>query len=76
MRGAVTTICPSAILGPVMPDDDSYSLEGIQRLLDGMPAVPEIGFSWVDVRDVSAAHIAAMEKPEAVNAALVEWMQG
>ena len=64
-RQKLATICPSAILGPVMPDDDSYSLEGIQRLLDGMPAVPEIGFSWVDVRDVSAAHIAAMEKPEA-----------
>ena len=48
-----------------MPDDDSFSLEAIQRLLGGMPAVPEIGFSWVDVRDVSAAHIAAMEKPEA-----------
>ena len=64
-RHKLATICPSAILGPVMPDDDSFSLEAIQRLLGGMPAVPEIGFSWVDVRDVSAAHIAAMEKPEA-----------
>jgi nucleoside-diphosphate-sugar epimerase len=64
-REKLAVINPSAILGPVMPDDDSFSLEGIQRLLDGMPAVPEIGFSWVDVRDVSAAHIAAMEKPEA-----------
>jgi nucleoside-diphosphate-sugar epimerase len=64
-RTKLAVINPSAILGPVMPDDDSFSLEGIQRLLDGMPAVPEIGFSWVDVRDVSAAHIAAMEKPEA-----------
>ncbi len=64
-REKLAVINPSAILGPVMPDDDSFSLEGIQRLLDGMPAVPKIGFSWVDVRDVSAAHIAAMEKPEA-----------
>lgn len=61
----LAVINPSAILGPVGPDDDSFSLEGIQRLLDGMPAVPRIGFSWVDVRDVSAAHIAAMERPEA-----------
>lgn len=61
----LAVINPGAILGPVMPDDDSFSLEGIQRLLDGMPAVPKIGFSWVDVRDVSAAHIAAMEKPGA-----------
>ncbi|MCB0868459.1 MAG: aldehyde reductase [Solirubrobacterales bacterium] len=64
-REKLAVINPSAILGPVMPDDDSFSLEGIQRLLDGMPAVPKIGFSWVDVRDVSAAHIAAMEIPEA-----------
>lgn len=63
--GKLAVINPSAILGPVMPDDDSFSLEGIQRLLDGMPAVPRIGFSWVDVRDVSAAHIAAMEIPAA-----------
>lgn len=64
-REKLAVINPSAILGPVMPDDDSFSLEGIQRLLDGMPGVPRIGFSWVDVHDVSAAHIAAMEKPEA-----------
>ncbi|MBN8868127.1 MAG: aldehyde reductase [Solirubrobacterales bacterium] len=64
-REKLAVINPSAILGPVLPDDDSFSLEGIQRLLDGMPAVPRIGFSWVDVRDVSAAHVAAMEKPEA-----------
>ena len=64
-RQKLAVINPGAILGPVMPDDDSFSLEGIQRLLSGMPAVPKIGFSWVDVRDVSAAHIAAMEKPEA-----------
>ncbi len=64
-RNRLAVINPSAILGPVMPDDDSFSLEAIQRMLDGMPGVPKLGFSWVDVRDVSAAHIAAMEKPEA-----------
>lgn len=64
-RSKLAVINPSAILGPVLPDDDSFSLEAIQRLLKGMPGVPGIGFSWVDVRDVSAAHIAAMEKPEA-----------
>ncbi len=64
-RERLAVINPSAILGPVLPDDDSFSLEGIERLLNGMPGVPRIGFSWVDVRDVSAAHIAAMEKPGA-----------
>lgn len=64
-REKLAVINPSAILGPVMPDDDSFSLEAIQRMLDGMPGAPKIGFSWVDVRDVSAAHLAAMEKPEA-----------
>lgn len=64
-REKLAVINPGAVLGPVMADDDSFSLEGIQRLLDGMPAAPKIGFNWVDVRDVSAAHLAAMKRPEA-----------
>lgn len=64
-RESLAVINPSAILGPTLPDDDSFSLEAIERLLKGMPGAPRIGFSWVDVRDVSAAHIAAMEHPRA-----------
>ena len=56
---------PSAILGPTLSDDRSYSLQAVERLLDGAPGVPRIGFSFVDVRDVADLHIRAMTAPEA-----------
>jgi dihydroflavonol-4-reductase len=67
-RGEVEKLAvvnPGAILGPVLSDHRSYSLEVIERLLQGMPGTPRIGFSFVDVRDVADAHVAAMTTPEA-----------
>lgn len=67
-RGAkekLAVVNPGAILGPVLSDDRSYSLELIERLLKGMPGTPRIGFSIVDVRDVADLHIRAMTTPEA-----------
>lgn len=56
----LTTVNPGAIIGPVLSDDRSYSLQAIERLLNGMPAVPRLGFTFVDVRDVADLHIRAM----------------
>jgi dihydroflavonol-4-reductase len=56
---------PGAIIGPVLGSDLSYSLELAQRLLKGMPAMPRLGFSLVDVRDVADMHIRAMTEPAA-----------
>jgi dihydroflavonol-4-reductase len=67
-RGAtekLATINPGAIVGPVLNDDRSFSLQAIERLLAGMPGVPRIGFSFVDVRDVADLEIRAMTAPEA-----------
>ncbi|MGH2924836.1 MAG: SDR family oxidoreductase [Solirubrobacterales bacterium] len=67
-RGAedrLAVVNPVAILGPVLSDDLSYSLEIVQRLLKGMPGVPRLGFSFVDVRDVADLEIRAMTAPEA-----------
>lgn len=64
-RGEVEKLAvvnPGAILGPVLSDDRSYSLEAIERLLKGMPGVPRIGFSFVDVRDVADLHVTADER--------------
>jgi nucleoside-diphosphate-sugar epimerase len=61
----LSTVNPGAILGPVLSDDRSFSLEVIERLLRGMPGVPRIGFSFVDVRDVADLHLRAMTAPEA-----------
>jgi dihydroflavonol-4-reductase len=61
----LAVINPSAILGPLLGEEDSSSLQIIQRMLDGMPGVPRLGFSFVDVRDVADLHIRAMAAPEA-----------
>jgi dihydroflavonol-4-reductase len=60
----LATVNPGAIIGPVLSDDLSYSLQAIQRLLDGGPGVPRLGFSFVDVRDVADLEIRAMTSPE------------
>ncbi len=67
-RGAtekLATVNPGAIIGPVLSDDHSFSLQAIERLLKGMPGVPRIGFSFVDVRDVADLEIRAMTSAEA-----------
>lgn len=67
-RGAtekLATVNPGAIIGPVLNEDRSFSLQVIERLLGGMPGLPQIGFSFVDVRDVADLEIRAMTAPEA-----------
>jgi nucleoside-diphosphate-sugar epimerase len=64
-RERVATVNPTVIIGPVLSDDTSASLEVIQRLLKGMPAMPRLGFGLVDVRDVADLEIRAMTAPEA-----------
>jgi nucleoside-diphosphate-sugar epimerase len=61
----LATINPGAIIGPALSNDHSYSLQAIQRLLDGMPAAPKLGFTFVDVRDVADIHIRALTTPAA-----------
>jgi nucleoside-diphosphate-sugar epimerase len=56
----LAAVNPGAIIGPVLGDDRSYSLQSIGRLLEGTPGVPRLGFSFVDVRDVADLQIAAM----------------
>jgi dihydroflavonol-4-reductase len=61
----LASVNPGAIIGPVLSDDRSYSLQAIERLLNGMPAAPRLGFTFVDVRDVADLHIRAMTDPAA-----------
>lgn len=62
----LATILPGMVLGPVMTRKISGSVELISRLLTGkVPALPRIGFSVVDVRDLAALHIKAMRTSEA-----------
>jgi len=63
---ALAVINPSGIFGPVLDDDPGTSAVIVQRLLNGsVPAAPRIAITTIDVRDVAAAHLAAMTVPEA-----------
>jgi dihydroflavonol-4-reductase len=75
----LATVNPGAILGPVSGPDRSPSLEVVQRLLNGMPGTPRIGFNLVDVRDVADLQIRAISDPAAsgrrrVAVPSIEWM--
>ena len=62
----LVTVNPVIVLGPVLGSDFSASLEVIKKLLDrSVPALPRLGFSLVDVRDVAKLHLLAMTAPQA-----------
>lgn len=61
----LATVNPGAILGPVLSEDTSYSIEMVERVMKGIPAAPKIGFNVVDVRDVVELELLAMTSPEA-----------
>lgn len=68
----LVTVQPSAIVGPVLGSDRSYSLQAVERLLTGrMPGIPRLGFSFIDVRDVAALEVAALSAPEAAGQRLL-----
>ena len=63
----LTTINPSVVIGPLIDPDGSTSIEIIRRIVEGKsPGWPQLGFHYVDVRDVANAHVKAMQVPEAV----------
>ena len=65
-RFELAVINPGYVMGPILCGGWATSMELTKRLLERqMPALPKIHFSIVDVRDVAAAHIAAMTKPDA-----------
>lgn len=59
---AFCSINPVAVLGPVASDDFAASIEFVRRFLTGeIPAIPNIGLTTVDVRDVADLHVLALE---------------
>ncbi|CAL78739.1 Putative dihydrokaempferol 4-reductase (NAD-dependent epimerase/dehydratase) [Bradyrhizobium sp. ORS 278] len=64
----LATICPVAVLGPVLGPDFSPSIALVQAMLQGRaPAAPRIHLGLVDVRDVADLHLRAMTDPAARN---------
>ncbi len=57
-------VCPVMVLGPVQGGDFAASVEPVLRLLNGsIPALPDVGFSIVDLRDIADLHMLALEAP-------------
>lgn len=64
----LAAIAPGTMLGPVLGGHLSFSMESVKQLMDGSaPAIPHLGFGFVDVRDVAKLHIMAMTAPEAAD---------
>lgn len=58
------SVNPVAVLGPVTSGDLSTSIELVKQLLEGaIPALPDVGFGIVDVRDVADLHVRALAAP-------------
>ena len=60
----LVTLCPAVVIGPpINPKLISQSHESIMLMARGeFPVILPLDFAFVDVRDVSKAHINAMEK--------------
>lgn len=63
---ALTTVLPGVAFGPLLSTRNIASLEIIDRMLTGIPGVPNIGLNIVDVRDVADMHILALTDPRAI----------
>lgn len=62
----LSTVNPVAVMGPVLGQDFSHSNQIIRAMISGdMPFLLNIGFDYVDVRDVAELHLLAMTCPEA-----------
>ncbi len=62
----LVTMNPALVLGPLLGPDSSTSGELVRKLLRReLPGIPDVGYAVVDVRDVAAAHLAAMITPAA-----------
>jgi len=74
----LTTILPTAVLGPLLTAENLGSVQLLQAFMNGrIPGYPRIGFGIVDVRDVADLHFRAMTAPEAAGErflAIGEWL--
>lgn len=60
----LTTVCPGAVLGPVLGHRYSASIDIVKRLVDkSLPGLPCFGWPIADVRDIADLHIRALITP-------------
>ena len=77
----LVTVCPGAVIGPVLGGDYSASLDIVKKLIDGsLPGLPRFGWPLADVRDIADLHIRALRAPDAaggrfIGAGPFYWME-
>ncbi|MEO0913382.1 MAG: NAD-dependent epimerase/dehydratase family protein [Pseudomonadota bacterium] len=63
----LTVINPAFVLGPPLDGATGTSMQVIARIVEAKdPALPNVGFPVVDVRDIAAMHVAALDTPESI----------
>ena len=73
----LAVINPTLILGPLLDDDPGTSCALILRLLSGsVPATPRLHLPMVDVRDVAAMHLKAMQSIECAGKRFITSSEG
>ena len=72
----LATILPTFVIGPPLSASTATSHTVTRRFLKKeLPAIPDLWFSTVDVRDVAAAHCAALTAPDAAGERFACWAQ-
>lgn len=68
----LTAINPSFVLGTPLDDHLSASIKVVQRLLRGKhPALPDLGFTCVDVKDIAEMHIRVLTAPASIGQRII-----
>ena len=64
---ALTVLNPGLVVGPPLDRRYGTAVQVIERIVRGKdPALPPLGFPTVDVRDVAAAHVRALDRDGSV----------
>ncbi len=65
-KTSLAVINPAGVIGPTLSDDIGTANEFVLQIINGqVPGCPKLHLGFVDVRDVAAAHILAMQNPKA-----------
>ena len=65
-KTSLTTLLPGGVFGPLLPGGTPGSVWVVRNMLAGKPPrLINLGLSIVDVRDLAAAHVAALTAPQA-----------
>ena len=68
----LTVINPGFVLGPPLDENLSSSVKVVRRILrTKVPAVPNVGYAMVDVRDAAMMHVAALSNPGTIGKRII-----